>query len=150
MRDNIEKAVGAAGFSLFTCKSSYEKNNAQQNLAGRTHYADDDTLRYFGARINRAGHRADGLLFLIVESVSSKPEDTKRNKRFVVFDVLGTVVNNREEWFATTDQARKAAEDFLAEFDAEAHTSKALSEHAHRLQTESHWIKTALAGREVA
>jgi hypothetical protein len=150
MRDNIEKAVQAAGLSLFKWENSNEKKNAQQNLSGRTHYADDDTLRYFGARINRAGHRADGLLFLIVESVSSKPEDTKRNKRFVVFDVLGTVVNDREQWFATTDQARKAAEDFLAEFDAEAHTSKALSEHAHRLQTESHWIKTALAGREVA
>jgi hypothetical protein len=150
MRDNIEKAVQAAGLSLFKWENSNEKKNAQQNLSGRTHYADDDTLRYFGARINRAGHRADGLLFLIVESVSSKPEDTKRNKRFVAFDVLGTVVNDREEWFATTDQARKAAENFLAEFDAEAHTSKALSEHAHRLQTEAHWIKTALAGREVA
>jgi hypothetical protein len=150
MKDNIEKAVRAAGLSPFTYKNCYEKNNAQQNLAGRTHYADDDTLRYFGARINRAGHRADGLLFLVVESVSSKPEDTKRNKRFVVFDVLGTVVNNREEWFATTDQARKAAAEFLAGFDAEAHTSKALSEHAHRLQTEAHWIKTALAGKEAA
>jgi len=150
MRGNIEKAVRAAGFSLFTCKSSYEKNNAQQNLSGRTHYADDDTLRYFGARINRAGHRADGLLFLIVESVSSKPEDTKRNKRFVVFDVLGTVVNDREEWFATTDQAHKAAENFLAEFDADAHTVEALGAHAHRLQTEAHWIKTALAGKEAA
>jgi hypothetical protein len=87
---------------------------------------------------------------LIVESVSSKPEDTKRNKRFVVFDVLGTVVNDREQWFATTDQARKAAENFLAEFDADAHTAEALGAHAHRLQTEAHWIKTALAGREVA
>jgi hypothetical protein len=150
MRDNIEKAVQAAGLSLFKWENSNEKKNAQQNLSGRTHYADDDTLRYFGARITRAGHRADGLLFLIVESVSSKPEDTKRNKRFVVFDVLGTVVNDREQWFATTDQARKAADEFLAEFDAEAHTSKALSEYAHRLQTEAHWIKTALAGREVA
>jgi hypothetical protein len=150
MRDNIEKAVQAAGLSLFKWENSNEKKNAQQNLSGRTHYADDDTLRYFGARINRAGHRADGLLFLIVESVSSKPEDTKRNKRFVVFDVLGTVVNDREQWFATTDQARKAAENFLAEFDADAHTVEALGAHAHRLQTEAHWIKTALAGREVA
>jgi hypothetical protein len=150
MKDNIEKAVRAAGLSLFTCKSSYEKNNAQQNLAGRTHYADDDTLRYFKARILRGVHRADGLLFLLVESVGSKPEDSKRNKRFNVFDVFGTIVSDREQWFTTADQARKAADDFLVGFDAEAHTLEALRHMAHRLRTEAHWIDTALAGKDVA
>jgi hypothetical protein len=150
INDNINKALRAVGVSQFTCKSCYDKNNAQQNLAGRTHYADDDTLRYFKARILRGAHRADGLLFLLVESVGSKPEDSKRNKRFNVFDVFGTVVNDREEWFATTDQAREAADKFLAAFDAELHTLGQLRCMAHRLRTEAHWIDTALAGREVA
>lgn len=150
MKDNIEKALRAVGVSTFRCLSCYDKNNAQQNLSVRSHYADEDTLRYFKSRILRGVHRADGLLFLLVESVGSKPKDSKRNKRFVVFDVFGTVVNDREEWFATTDQARKAAEDFLAAFDAELHTLGQLRCMAHRLRTEAHWIDTALAGKVVA
>lgn len=150
MKDNIDKALRAVGVSQFTCKSCYDKNNAQQNLSGRSHYADEDTLRYFKSRILRGVHRADGLLFLLVESVGSKPEDSKRNKRFVVFDVFGTVVNDREEWFATTDQARAAADKFLAAFDAELHTLGQLRCMAHRLRTEAHWIDTALAEKVVA
>jgi hypothetical protein len=149
MKDNIDKALRAVGASPYTCRSCYDKNNAQQNLVGRTHYADEDTLRYFKARILRGVHRADGLLFLLVESVGSKSEDSKRNKRFNVFDVFGTIVSDREQWFTTTDQARKAAADFLASFDAEAHTLEALRHMANRMRTEAGHIDNALAGKEV-
>jgi hypothetical protein len=144
MKAKLEKAIHAAGLRLFAYKSGHEKSNAQQNLDGRTHYADNETLRYFKARINHAVHLADGLLFLILESVASKPYEIGQNKRFVVFDVFGTVVNDREEWHATTEKARKAAEAFLAGFDAEGHTERALRDHANRLHAEAQRITSAL------
>jgi hypothetical protein len=147
---NIEKALHQLGIGLFTSKSGHDKANAQQNLAGRTHYADADTLRYFKSRILRSYHRHGGLLFVIIESVNSKPYDTNRTKRAVIFDVFGTVVNDREEWFATSAQAVKAASAFIETFDAEAHTVTELERRAAAMVRDAGRVIDALEGREAA
>lgn len=127
---------------LFETKSSYEKPNAQQNLSGRTHYVDDDTLRFHHARILRAGHVCGGLLFYIVESTAMDPDNRRRGYRGVVFDLFGTVVNARAklEDCCTT---RKAAERIMwAEInamDAVALNLKSL-EHERKWQTDE-WAR---------
>jgi hypothetical protein len=150
MQSKIQNALHQLGIGLFTCKSSYDKPNAQQNLAGRTHYADADTLRYFKSRILRGYDRHNGLLFVVIESVGSKPYDTKRNKRAVVFDVFGTVVNDRDEWFATSAQAIKAASEFIETFNAEAWTVTELELRAAAMVRDAGRIIDALEGQEAA
>jgi hypothetical protein len=147
---NIEKALHQLGIGLFTHKSGYDKPNAQQNLSGRTHYADDDTLRYFKSRILRGYHRHGGLLFVVIESVGSKPYDERRNKRAVIFDVFGSVVNDRDEWFATSAQAIKAASAFIETFDAEKWTKTTLELRAEAMRRDADRVLEALEGREAA
>jgi len=137
------------GISAFECKSCDPKYNAQRNLEGRTHYADDGTLKFFKARILSARHDADGLLFYIIESTPGISDNPKKTKRAVVFDVFGTVVNERASstggtWYATSDQAHKDAKAFIASFDAITHTTEALKARAKRLDQESRDILSSL------
>lgn len=118
---------------------SQPKYYAQDQLQGRTHYIDDDTLRYFHARINSAYTTADGLLFCIIESSAADPDNSSRISRGVVFDVFGQTVYrpNIDESFKTGDQARKAMKQFLDGFDAIEHTRKAIGDMAERMYIEA-------------
>lgn len=78
---------------LYERKSSYPLSDAQQNLAGRTHYVDDDTRRYFRSRVLSARPTDGGLLYAIVESCSGDFEHKTRIFRHVIFDVFGTVID---------------------------------------------------------
>lgn len=51
----------AANVAPYTNKSSNAKSNAQENLKGRTHYAEDDTLKFFKARIVSSAADQNGL-----------------------------------------------------------------------------------------
>ena len=83
--------------SLYRNESMDPKANAQRNLRGRTHYVDDDTLRFHKARILSARVAANGLLFAIIESMSLDWDGTKRGFRGVIFDIFGNVVGNRAD-----------------------------------------------------
>lgn len=122
--DKIAAALNTKGIPLFRHQSCYPENDAPRNLSGRTHYVDAGTLKYFRARILSASHAADGLLFWIVESVSSRPNHGGHTRRAVVFDVFGSVVNDRDIWHKTTEQAEKTAAEFVKSFDAVKHTEK--------------------------
>ncbi len=84
--------INAANVAPFTNKSSNAKRNAQENLDGRTHYADEETLKYFKARIVSAAADQNGLFFKMVESISLDCDHTRRGFRVVVFDLFGYVV----------------------------------------------------------
>lgn len=136
------------GISGYECKSCDSKYNAQRNLDGRTHYADDDTLRFFKARILSSSDEANGLLFVLVESVPNPSKNPAKNKRAVVFDIFGTVVNDRDgeaAWHRTSEQARDSAREFVAGFDAISHTIAELERKAKRLEDESASIRQFLA-----
>lgn len=136
---------GITGFTSHSCNPKY---NAQRNLAGRTHYADDDTLAFFKARILSARDEANGLLFILLESVSGISKDARKTKRAVIFDVFGTVVNDRDgenAWHATSNKARKGAMEFVESFDAVSHTLAELERKAKRLEEESSAIRSFLA-----
>ena len=116
----------------YDCKSCYALPNAQHNLAGRTHYVDDSTLRAFKARVLSSGHSNDGLLFWLVESSSKNFDNTERGFRYVVFDIFGTVLNDRQEWYKSHDKARKAMREDLKTLDALSITQKAIKDFERR------------------
>jgi hypothetical protein len=127
--------------SLYRSESSYPKNNAQRNLAGRTHYADDDTLRYFHSRIISARETDGGLLFAIVTSDAKDHENRSRGFRYVIFDIFGTAVERNpssvdHEYFRTSEKATKAMWEALNALDAVELTRKAIinAERQHALE----------------
>ncbi|KAH2035914.1 hypothetical protein KXW51_006159, partial [Aspergillus fumigatus] len=76
--------------TLFRTESHDPKTNAQRNLCGRTHYVDDDNLRFHKSRVISARVVDNGLLFAIVTSDALDFENRKRGFRYVIFDVFGT------------------------------------------------------------
>ena len=98
---------------------SDQKYKAQKNLAGRTHYVDDDTLRYFRSRILACRIHDDGTLLSIVESFSVNPDHSERAFRAVVFDIEGTTVfrPDIEHAHKTRKSAEKELWVFLNSFD---------------------------------
>lgn len=146
---NLESALRASYIYPFQCRSSYPECDAPQNLRGRTHYVDEDTLRGFKSRILDAGMHAkgipsyqlsDSLVYWLVESVNSRPDHGGKNKRFVAFDIFGTVISDRVSlhgeadygWFRTSADARAAGLAFLEKFDAVKHTRDELKARAKR------------------
>jgi len=123
--------------SVFERKSSYTKDDAQANLSGRTHYVDDSTLKCFHSRIMSARYTDHGMLFAIVESVAADYQNKRRGFRFVVFDLDGTVVNDRASAVDVVSTSAKAEKDmwaFLDGFDVIAHYKKTLAYKADRFK----------------
>ena len=128
--ERITAALYMQGVSLYTHKSCYPENDAPQNLRGRTHYVDADTMKHFSARILNVGHSADGLIYWIVESVSSRPTNGGYTRRAVIFDVFGEVLADRDNWHKITDKAVAEALEFVRTFDAVKHTAEKLAARA--------------------
>jgi len=107
------------------------KYNAQRNLQGKSHYADNDTLRYHHARILNSNAILDGLFFKIVESVALDMHNTKRGFRVVVFDLFGNTVERKDldQCFKTKKAAEK---DYAVNFqiDPTIYYYRALTEKA--------------------
>jgi len=133
--NDLASLIQETGFaSLYDNKSSYAKNNAQLNLEGRSHFATDSALRFFGARINSAHHTASGLLFFIVESSFLDMQKIKRGFRFHLFDIFGQELGNQEldQAVKTSEQARKAGYQFIDNFDLPKHYAQKLEDIARR------------------
>lgn len=102
---------------------------AQYNLRTRSHYVNDDNLRFHKSRILACHITDDGLLLAVLESVALNYENTKRGFRGVVFDVFGHVVStlDLEHCFTTREAARKDMWARLEALDAKALTREALN-----------------------
>lgn len=152
----LTSALAAAGLRLYRCESCDMTCDAQRNLMGRTHYVDPNTLKGFGSRILTAYSTPDGLLFVLVESVASRPDHKGYNRRVVIFDIFGDVVNDRAgvatsgEWFRDTAKADKSAATFVAGFDAPRHTAEKLGALARRQIADAKRTLAALAGKPQA
>lgn len=125
--ERITAALALMHVRPFSCESSDAKWNAQRNLSGKTHYVDDDTLRWHKSRVLSSGNHAGGLLFRLVCSDAMDMHNTRRGFRVVWFDVFGTCVTrpDLDECKATRKAAEKA--DDAIEFDLVAHYSEALT-----------------------
>ena len=99
-------------YSLYTCHSCYPLPNAERNLAGRTHYVDEATRRYFRANVIASFACLSGLAFSIIETLPV-PGYARRRYRPVLFDLAGRVIdsgptnaNNLNAGFSTEKAAR--------------------------------------------
>lgn len=125
--ETLKTALQAYGVHPYRDDSSYALPRAQRALSGRTHYVDDDTMKYFGCRINACRVDFNGLYVWILESVAHP--SMGRVHRFVLFDVFGTVLTERLDALRKTrKQAEKDVDAFLGTFDPLAHTEKVLRE----------------------
>ena len=138
--------------NLYRNESSNAKYDAQRNLSGRTHYVDDDTLRYHHSRVLSSHVVDNGLLFAITESCALDMNNTKRGYRYVIFDVFGTSIErtNLEESFTTSRAACKAMWAALNQIDAKAHTLKAIDDQGRRYAQELDEMRAKVRKLETA
>jgi hypothetical protein len=112
---------------------------AQDQLSGRTHYADPDTLRFHHARILSARPEVEGLFYRITESCALDYENTARGFRVVLFDLFGQTVYrpSLEECRKTRDPAERDFTKWLQTFDPVAYYRDALEARADRLSQQA-------------
>jgi hypothetical protein len=124
--DHAER--GVQDMQLYRNEGSIPKFNAQRNLMGRTHYVDDDTLRWHKSRVLSARCTDGGLLFAILTSDALDMHNTKRGYRYMIFDLFGTVLSrvDLENAFTSSARAEKAMWDELNKIDAVAVTLAAI------------------------
>lgn len=138
--DTARKISQSLGTSLFSRCGYDAKYCAQRNLTGKTHYVDEDTLKFFHARIVSTRGMQEGLLFGMVTSVAKDSDNRSRGFRFVVFDLFGTVLNDRDHadsMHNKSDKAAAAMAEWLESFDVLAHYKRAMLERADQLQREA-------------
>ena len=114
---------------LYTTESSHAKWNAQRNLQGRTHYVDDETLRWHKSRILSTYITDSGLLFALIESCAADSNNHKRGFRHVIFDLFGNVVERPtlHDLFSSSKAAHKAMWEKLNSLDAKQITLDAIA-----------------------
>src|SRR5262249_10466886 len=133
---------------LYRAEANEPKLNAQRNLAGRSHYVDDDTLRWHKSRILATQVVDNGLLFALIESCALDMHNSKRGFRHVVFDVYGGVISGEklEEAHGSRAKAEKAMWQFLNSVDALKVTAEAI-DRAERGYTQEISESRALLGQ---
>lgn len=96
----------------FRDEASDPKFNAQRNLSGKTHYVDEETLRWHKSRVLSCRPLHGGLLLRIACSDALDMNNTKRGFRAVVFDVFGETVSrpDLEHAAKTKDAAIKQSD----------------------------------------
>lgn len=141
--ESITKALALIHVQTFRRESGDPKHNAQRNLAGKTHYVDDDTLRWHKSRVLGTTTLHNGLLFRVTCSDALDMNNSKRGFRCAVFDVFGTCISRPalESATATKQAAINASE--REEIDLVAHYAKAISDKIQSLERESAELKQA-------
>lgn len=118
-------------------------------LEKRTHYVDVDTLRYFNARIVRAGvfgelaeHPGRFGLFGLVESIPVFGDQSRREFRAVLFDIGGSVLHREEcgSGWRTSAQAWRELERVASEVDVPATIADAAR---HLVEWAEHYSQAA-------
>lgn len=122
----ILKALEAIHVRPFRQESCDPKYDAQRNLSGKTHYVDDDTLRWHKSRILGTCRLHDGLLFRVTCSDSLDMHNTKRGFRCVVFDVFGTTIDRPKLDEATATKQAAIHKSERQEIDLMAHYMQAI------------------------
>jgi len=124
----LAKALEETGERLFrTNYRSNAKYEAQSHLIGKTHYVDDDTLRFHHGRISSCAVLCGGLVLKLHCTDALDMHNTKRGHRIVLFDIFGDTIwrPELEQATATAKQAEKFFES--VELDIVKHYGDVLS-----------------------
>jgi hypothetical protein len=133
MTPNTAQTIASAlRAHLYNERRNHATDNAQDNLGGRTHYADAGTLRFHKSRILSARPIMSGAFFLIIESCALDMHNTRRGFRAVLFDLLGEAVYRPklEECRRTREQASADFWSWCNQFDELGHYRDAMNERA--------------------
>lgn len=133
MTPNTAQTIASAlRAHLYNERRNHATDNAQDNLGGRTHYADAGTLRFHKSRILSARPIMSGAFFLIIESCALDMHNTRRGFRAVLFDLLGEAVYRPklEECRRTREQASADFWAWCNQFDELGHYRDAMNERA--------------------
>jgi len=130
-------------YKRFQCRSCDPKWNAQENLSPvGNHFVDDDTLKYFSARVQESWDFANGTLFAIKSTVGAGKTGDKGNHRLDVFDLFGHDVARFD---ANNAKSVKAQYDLWVEgFNALAHYKESGRMQARSLRREAARLSKAL------
>lgn len=141
LANQIAQALDQTLFHSKYCTTA--RANAQSMLIGRTHYVDDNTLRYFGARITSAQPSLFGLFYRITESV--RTPDGNRGFRTVLFDLSGQVVYrpSLDEMHTTSTKAEKAFYAWYASFNEPNYYREQLALRAVRARDQAARLEAA-------
>ena len=136
--------------NLYRAESENPKLNAQRNLAGRTHYVDDATLKCFKSRILESGSGDGGLIFYLLESVALDLDNTQRGYRPVIFDVFGGVISrvSLSDCFKTSREAKRAMWAIIDQLNAHEITAKAIDSLERQHVMEIATARDRLAGMQ--
>ena len=135
MQDQTAQTIAhALGESLYKTRYTAPKAAAQDALSGRTHYADESTLRYFHSRILACSAHHAGTFLRVVETVALDHQNTQRGYRVVLFDLTGETVHrpSLDECHKTKGAAYRAFEAWFATFNPIKHYRALLTERAER------------------
>ena len=130
--NTARRIADALHAAIYTERRNHSTDNAQENLGGRTHYADAGTLRFHKSRILSARPIMSGAFFLIIESCALDYENTRRGFRAVLFNLLGETVYRPklEECRRTREQASADFWTWCNQFDELGHYRDAMNERA--------------------
>lgn len=131
---NKLRAMGVCTFEPHRGRTA--KLSAQNNLAGRTHYFEDATLKCFGGRVLHCDVTPDGLMLTCIESLQL--EGDARLYRPVFFDLWGNTHcrPNLEACYTTPRAAQQAYRDALTTLDPVDITRRALVQRRAKLERE--------------
>ena len=142
----VRIALNAINARLFMQESGDPKRNAQRNLCGRTHYVDDETLRWHKSRVTGGHHEAGGLVFSLSTSDALDSNGTKRGFRVATFDVFGACLSRPKLEDASPSSAAARKFDDTIELDLLKHYREALTAQWTNKQEEVKNLNDALAG----
>lgn len=137
------KSMYVHPFRAEHCSNS--KADAQRNLHGKTHYVDDDTLRWHKSKVVSTAVLHAGLLYRITCSDALDMNNIRRGFRSVVFDLFGTTIERPklEDAVSTSQKAIKLSDE--QEIDLLAHYRQAIERELKQRQDAVAQLQTALA-----
>ena len=143
--DSIIAALDKIHVRPFAQESGDPKCDAQRNLRGKTHYVDDDTLRFHKSRVLSSARLHGGLLLRVTTSDALDPENRSRGYRAVIFDVFGTVIERPTLAEAKKTQAAALKDSQARTIDLAAHYRAAIESQIGWKEREAHDLRAALA-----
>lgn len=146
MSYQLAESLKQAGFYLFRVESCTPKYDAQRNLQDKTHYVDDDTLRFHKSRILSAELKEGGAFYYIRESFAATMDNNERKQRVVLFDIFGNTVYHPsiDDSSKTEKQATEAFWQWFNAFDSVEYYTKLFATMAERKEKEKQQFNDAI------
>lgn len=133
--------------NLFRHESTEPKHNAQMNLRGRSHYVNDDTLKFFHSRILDCYPVLGGAALLLVETKAADHRNTSREACGVVFAIDGTHITEFTD--AKPDAVRRELATWIKAHDKPGTRRRLVREAFKREREKLQYELRALKGRQL-